>query len=978
MTGHQQSARGNISNQTTAVARFDQDGCLVDANGEFSDLKSVKSGSAMLPRVLGEYLEQFETINQSEFDGAEDAGHKVIDKWSRHDGAALEARSLDGELRLLSSCPDPGGGALYFSIRIDQQKHLRDLIQIMVENLPLPMWINQVDNGEVLYANPAANNIYGLGTGSRDSRNITEFFLNRDDSTEMLNTLRAKGIMENYPVKTKTASGHELWVTGCARISEFQGKEVASAVIQDLTDRRGIEEDTLKARDMLRDAIESLSEGFALYDEDSRLVMFNNSYREMNHAVADILEPGLDWEILMRETARRGVYAEAVGREDAWVSDRIESGVEYTQDYELQHTDGTHYLVSVHPTKLGGFVVTRTDITAKKQAEIAERDGDLLIRQVLEASPAAVVMARVGDGEILYRSPAAAELFGKVKNAREFFKTIDDRADYITRLLADGQVDDFKLTLINAQGDEFPAAAYGRIAEFKGEEVAVTTTIDLTRQNEAQALIRQVLEACPVPVQMTNAETGELLFRSPETTALFGAVDISTAYYVDPNARGEYLEKLREKGWINEHKAQFKNARGGHFWGAVSARLIKFNGQQVIVSNTRDLTEELAIQEELSSQREMLFQNEKMSALGELLAGVAHELNNPLSIVVGHSLMLREEARDPETVKRIGKISNAAERCAKIVKTFLAMARQQPSKMENTDINSIIATAVDVAGYGSKGEAFDIQCDLAENVPEIVADSDQITQVIINLIINAEQAMVGSGQGDRISVTTGIGKSGEYVEIFVTDNGPGIPENIRARIFEPFFTTKDIGDGTGIGLAFCHRIIHSHGGQIWADSDYRDGGRFGIALPRSSKPVEDDDAESDALSRNRSNVRALVVDDEVDVAELIAEILKKEGFRVDLAHSGLQAVERLKNHRYDLLLSDLNMPELDGRGLYEVIRDDFPDLLERTAFITGDTMGFASQGLLRESKRPYLEKPVSPAELRELVYRLLNPKEDIN
>ncbi len=130
--------------------------------------------------------------------------------------------------------------------------------------------------------------------------------------------------------------------------------------------------------------------------------------------------------------------------------------------------------------------------------------------------------------------------------------------------------------------------------------------------------------------------------------------------------------------------------------------------------------------------------------------------------------------------------------------------------------------------------------------------------------------------------------------------------------------------------------------------------------------------------RNSQNVRALVVDDEVEVAELIAEILKKEGFQVDLAHSGLQAAERLKNDRYDLLLSDLNMPGLGGRGLYEVIRDDFPELLERTAFITGDTMGFASQGLLRESKRPYLEKPVSPAELRELAYGILNPKEDIN
>lgn len=975
MTGHQHSNIGNGAAQTASAVRFDGDGRLVEASGEFSELECVACGSTARSEILCDYLEQFEMINNADLPSATGAKAKIIDRWSEPGSASLEAKTRLGSWRLLSSCPFPDGAILYLSINIDQKKTFADLARFMMEKLPLPMWINDVEDGKVLYANPAVNRLYGVEASGAEDRYITENLFDADDSIEMLKKLESKGTIENYPMKTKTASGRELWVNGCASLGEFHGQTVAMSAIQDLTDRRELEEDTLKARDMLRDAIESLTEGFALYDEDSRLVMFNNTYREMNHAVADILEPGLDWEILMRETARRGIYAEAVGREAQWISDRVDNGIEYIQDYELQHTDGTCYLVSVHPTKLGGFVVTRTDVTAKKQAEINERDGDLLIRQVLEASPAAVVMARVGDGQILYRSPAALELFGKVKNAKEIFKTTDERADYITRLLADGRVDDYKVTLINAQGDEFPAVGYGRFAEYKGEEVAVTTTIDLTKQNEAEALIRQVLEACPVPVQMTNAETGKLLFRSPETTALFGAVDASTSYYVDPAARAEYLELLRERGWINEHKALFKNASGEHFWGAVSARLIEFKGEQVIVSNTRDLTDELAIQEELSSQREMLFQNEKMSALGELLAGVAHELNNPLSIVVGHSLMLREEAHDPETLKRIGKISNAAERCAKIVKTFLAMARQQPSKMENTDVNVLISTAVDVAGYGSNREDLQINCNLSDDLPEIIADPDQITQVVINLIINAEQAIVGSGSGDCVTVTTSVGKSGDSVEILVTDNGPGIPQNIMARIFEPFFTTKDVGDGTGIGLAFCHRIIHSHGGRIWVDNEFSGGSRFGVSLPIASDSA-DDDAHVDELTRSRVNVRALVVDDEKDVAELIAEILKKEGFAVDMAHSGTEAVDMLKINSYDLLLSDLNMPELDGGGLYKIIRDEFPDLLERTAFVTGDTMGFASQSLLQESKRPYLEKPVSPSELRELVYGILSDEKE--
>ena len=976
MSRHLQADTNTMARQTTALARFDSAGRLVDASGEFLELASVISGASDMKQVLGEYVERLTSVNLSGVGNSDEERQKVIALWNRHDGPAMEARTKLGGWRMLSSCPDADGGALFFAINIDQQKQRQEVGQFLLDNIPLPLWANDINTGEVLYSNAASYKLYNVGPEGQENHTIGEFFADRDDALEMLRKLELMGSIENYPVRTKSTSGREILVEGCARLAELDGRKLVLNAIQDLTDRTELEEDSLKARDMLRDAIEALSEGFALYDEDNRLVLYNRRYREMNHAVEDILEPGLDWEILMRETARRGVYADAVGNEEQWVSSRLENGVEYIQDYELLHSDGTAYLVSVHPTKLGGFVVTRTDITEKKKAEAAQRDGDMLIRQVLEASPAPVVMARVGDGEVLYRNPAAMELLGKVKSAADSYQSIDDRADYITRLLADGRVDDYKLKLLNRNGEEFSASLYGRMADYKGEEVVVTSVIDQTRQNEAEQMIRQVLEACPVPVQMTKAETGRLLFRSPETTALFGPVELAKDYYVDSGDRDNYLKILQRDGWINEHKVKLLNARGEAFWGSISARLIEFQGEPVIVSNTRDLTNELALQEELSNQREMLFQNEKMSALGELLAGVAHELNNPLSIVVGHSLMLREEAHEPETIKRIEKISNAAERCAKIVKTFLAMARQQPTKMENTDINSVISTAVDVTGYGNRDDGIEITCDLADSLPLIVADADQITQVIINLIMNAEQAIAGGGKGSRVTVSTSVTSSREFVQIDVTDNGPGIPKAIMARIFEPFFTTKDVGDGTGIGLAFCHRIVLSHGGHIWVDSDYRGGSRFCICLPIVSKPSEDGTA-SDETGRQASGVRALIVDDEVDVAELIAEILKKEGFSVELAHSGAHALDKLAEGDFDLLLSDLNMPELDGRGLYETIRDKHPQILERTAFITGDTMGVASMSLLQESKRPYLEKPVSPAELRELVYGILNQGAEI-
>lgn len=734
-------------------------------------------------------------------------------------------------------------------------------------------------------------------------------------------------------------------------------------------------EEIEKARDLLRDAIESLKEGFALYDDDRRLVMFNQRYAEMNKGVADLLEPGLDWEILMRETARRGIYAEAIGNEQQWVSDRLANGIEFIQDYELVETDGRTYLVSVHPTKLGGFVVTREDITERKQAEVEERDGDLLIRKVLDASSAIVTMARIGDGQILYRTPAALQMFGPSRSAKEHYLRPEERADFITLLLADGHVDDYKLDLVNAKGNAFPASISSQLIDYKGEEVIVTSIIDLTVQKKADALIRQVVEAYPAAINMTRADTGEVLFATPEIKALFGDAESSKSYYADPGERERYLKDLRQSGSIKDRRMEFVDSEGRKFWVADSSRLIEFNGEEVIVSNTRDLTDELAIEAELEKQRELLFQNEKMSALGELLAGVAHELNNPLSVVVGHSLMLREEITDPDLTVRIEKIGNAAERCAKIVKTFLAMARQQPSKIEQVDVHNMIETAADVAGYGSTSGEISIKQTLPADLAPIAGDADQLTQVILNLIINAEQAMTATGVGDQIVLSAKPMPDAGMVEVTVADNGPGIPKSIRPRIFEPFFTTKEVGDGTGIGLAFCHRIILSHGGQISLDQTGDTGTCFRIILPVAGS---DDDVVDEPRddTPSFSKHRALVVDDEVEVGELNAEILRREGFEVDFVNSGEDALDRLQSANYDIFLSDLNMPGVDGRKIYEALVARFPDMLRRTAYITGDTMGESSLGLLQESGLPYLEKPVSPSELRTLVGKLLADQKD--
>ncbi|MEO3416631.1 ATP-binding protein [Roseovarius sp. CAU 1744] len=736
------------------------------------------------------------------------------------------------------------------------------------------------------------------------------------------------------------------------------------------------------AADLVWDAIEALSEGIAVYDRDHRLVTCNQRYIDMYPLIADLIKRRAKWEELIRAGAERGQYADALGRVEEWLLERADLETEFStnlkpQIREVALTSGAVYEVRLSPTSQGGFAVTNIDITEQRQAEKVVREQENILRTVLEACPVIVVMARMKDGRILYRSPEAIKFFGNTSSAVEHYVDPKDRVTYIEALEKAGRVDDFRLLQRDVEGRTRATTMWGRVVEFDGEAYIVTAIVDLSDRHERDDLIRRVLEACPTPIQMTRAETGEVLFASPETVSLFGRTDLARQYYADAGTRERYLRQLRRDRVVNEFKAEYINAAGKRFWGSVSARLIDFNGEEVIVSNTRDLTEQLQIETALQQQQDQLFQNEKLSAMGELLAGVAHELNNPLSVVVGHSLMLREDCHDPETLRQVEKISHAAERCAKIVKTFLTMARQQPVRMQKVDINEIIQTAVDVARYGDKGDGITLDCALDADLQRVCADPDQITQVFINLILNAEQAIRDSNQGQRITVSTSAAKNGKAVKITVEDDGPGIPKKHRNRVFEPFFTTKDVGDGTGIGLALCHRIVQSHNGRISLGEGSSGGSLFTIELPLDLEVAPHPEKRQEAKAPG-TPIRVLILDDEDDVAELNAEMLTRAGYDVDVFNHAGQAREALRQGEYGLVLSDLNMPDIDGRGFFGIISSEFPHMIARTGFVTGDTMGRASQTFLAEADRPCIEKPVSPKELRAFVADIIANAEKVS
>ncbi|CAN5463356.1 sensor histidine kinase [soil metagenome] len=415
------------------------------------------------------------------------------------------------------------------------------------------------------------------------------------------------------------------------------------------------------------------------------------------------------------------------------------------------------------------------------------------------------------------------------------------------------------------------------------------------------------------------------------------------------------LQQGRAARVLGKHtETEALNACGKNFPVELAITEIRRGGRRLFVAYARDLTERKRTEAQVERQRAALHQSEKLTALGSLLAGVAHELNNPLSVVLGRAIMLEEQARDSEQRERLKKLREAAERCAKVSKTFLAMARQTPAERKPIVLNKAITTALDLVAYQLRSGGVRVKLELDEKLPEATADFDQMVQVFVNLFVNAEHAMRDTA-GDRVMTIT-TRASGSLVHADVADTGPGVREDLRSRIFEPFFTTKSVGAGTGMGLAVSFGIMSAHAGtlELLSRPDQR-GACFRVAL-QIEKTVRRPAAALAEVEASRIGKRVLIVDDEPEIVELLRDILEAAGHSVDHAEHGLEALVRLGAAEYHAIFCDLRMPGLDGRGLRRRLVADRPAYAKRMIFVTGDLLG---SGADRDGIDgcPVIEKP---------------------
>lgn len=760
--------------------------------------------------------------------------------------------------------------------------------------------------------------------------------------------------------------------------------ETQTRLRQDIAERTRVQRELESSEARLQQVLNNAPAIVSVKDTQGRFLFVNREWERVFQRTQD--------EVVGKTNAITlpQPIVDAVRANDAEVLERNEA-MQFEESAPLR--DGEHTYLSVkfplHDASGQAYAVCSisTDITSRKRAAEALRVSEASYRTIFNAAEDAIFVHDARTGAIVDVNAKACATFGYT---RDEFRGID-----VGRLGSGEhpytQHEAMALIARAAGGEPMLIEWHGKTksGELRWHEVYVKgVTIggvprvlalarDITARKSAEAALRSSEEqyhamfSASIDGLALWDSNGEMVDANPALWHMYGydgfgrhgppPTDFGPCYHLD------FLQAVAAGGPLHTEVSDCRRD-GSRLEVEVHGIPMQYQGKPHVLTIARDVTEKKASAEELARQREALHQREKLAALGSLLAGVAHELNNPLSVVVARAVLLEEQG-DPATRTAALKIRSAAERCSRIVRTFLAMARQQQPQRGPVVIADVVGAAIDIAGYAIRTSSIDLSLDLAPDVPLVRADADQLHQVLLNLLINAQQALQDRPLPRRITVKTRHDRATGVVRIAVRDNGPGIPAPLRTRIFEPYFTTKPTGMGLGVGLAVSLGIVEAHGGTLTVDCPHEGGTVFTISLPVGE--VEEPDHEADAATALRGAAGSvLVVDDEPEIRDTLNDILTGARHRVVCVASGREALKRMGSDDYDVILTDIRMADLDGRGLYQEILQRWPARATRVVFVTGDTLASDLREFVSRSGRPIIEKPFVPHEVRRVVAQL--------
>ncbi len=597
-------------------------------------------------------------------------------------------------------------------------------------------------------------------------------------------------------------------------------------------------------------------------------------------------------------------------------------------------------------------------------------------RRVIETTSDAVVITNRRRA-IAFANPAAHALFG-FPDSRLIGMRVADivpaevREDVAERETAalEGMPQQYETVVLRADGEcraVSVSTAPLREGHESGGEREITGVVaslrDITNERRAsdavarsEARYQRLVETAPDPIFTVDLE-GRFtsVNRAFEDALGRTRAELAGASFADvlSGSQKQLAQELFDDttaGRRAQAEIRYRDARGELCTGSVTTTPVVEDGEICgCLGIIRDVTGERRLADQL-------LQREKLAAVGQLVSGVAHELNNPLAGVLAFAQLLESAPGSAEEQREaIRAIHKEAKRAAKIVSNLLLFARERDPERTRTDLNAVMTDALELRRYVLRTQQVEVVTELDPALPAVWADPFQLQQVILNFITNAEYALKGVEREKQLTLRTWFADN--RVCASVADNGSGIEAEVIDRVFNPFFTTKEVGEGTGLGLSISHGIIRQHGGHIGVESVVGKGATFTIDLPHS--PLANARPEPGPAGSRRASGSSsfLIVDDEPSIRRALARYLTREGHSVDTASSGEEALSRLAARRYDAILLDLRMPDTAGYAVFERLRADDPEHAARVVFVTGDAENESARSFLRDAERPFVSKP---------------------
>jgi signal transduction histidine kinase len=443
--------------------------------------------------------------------------------------------------------------------------------------------------------------------------------------------------------------------------------------------------------------------------------------------------------------------------------------------------------------------------------------------------------------------------------------------------------------------------------------------------------------------------------------------------FVDPQIRATWLAQLDRDGGVTDFLLRLRRIDDATVWVEVTAHAEPLgDGWRELRALVRDVSERKRLDDQTRDLYQQLLQAEKLAALGQTISGVAHELNNPLATILSWAERVNQHPVEEGIRRGVETILHEAERAAKIVRHLLTFARKRHTTRTMVDLNQVVRDTLALRQYEQRLANISVIDALAGGLPAVFGDPHQLQQVLLNLVINAEQSMRSAHGRGTLVVRSWQDADRDVIVLEVSDDGSGVPDEVIPRIFDPFFTTKSPGQGTGLGLTVAYAIVQEHGGRLAVRSSAGQGASFVVELPAGAMPVTSGPKRQVSLPADVGHgASVLVVEDEAALATAVAEGLQEAGFSVETASDGEEGLARLAARVFDVVICDLRMPRLDGPAFYRAIADSSPALARRIIFVTGDVAGTDAERFLEESGCRWLPKPFRLAELLRLARDVL-------